>query len=329
MTMKELAKMAGVSSAAVSRYLNGGPLSQEKRERIKAMIEQTGYQPDPAAQMLRTRSTDQIGLIIPKVNSHAASRVVAGAASVLAQEGYFALLASTDDDPEKEITYLNLFQSRSVAGIILMASVMTPRHEEVMRTSPVPIVVNGQKFRQVPCVYHDDHGAAYEIASRMIARGRRKLGYIGVTEADVAVGLNRRRGVQAAMKDSGMDPEHLAIATSPSFSIDGGRAAMERLLELRPGLDGVICATDQIAFGAMEVLKEKGFRLPEEISIAGMDDNWASRHVSPTLTTAHFYYKTSGETAARLLLDMIRTKQQPGPIQQTMLGYTIQERESI
>lgn len=328
MTMKELAQMAGVSSAAVSRYLNGGPLSQEKRERIKAMIEQTGYQPDPAAQMLRTRSTDQIGLIIPKLDSDAVSRVAAGAASVLAQEGYLALLAATDNDPEKELAYLNLFQNRSVAGVILMATVMTPQHEEIMRTSSVPIVVTGQKFRQVPCVYHDDFGAAYELTSRVIARGRRKLGYIGVTEADVAVGLNRRKGVQAAMKDSGMDPEGLTIVSS-SFTIDGGREAMKQLLALCPHLDGVICATDQIAFGAMEALKAAGRRLPEEVSIAGMDDSWASRHVSPTLTTAHFYYKTSGETAARLLLDMIRTKQKPGPIHQTMLGYTIQERASI
>ena len=78
MTMKELAKLAGVSPAAVSRYLNGGPLSEEKRRIIRSVIEKTGYQPDPAAQMLRTRSTDIVGLIVPKLDSESVSRLAAG-----------------------------------------------------------------------------------------------------------------------------------------------------------------------------------------------------------------------------------------------------------
>ncbi|MCQ2500944.1 MAG: LacI family transcriptional regulator, partial [Lachnospiraceae bacterium] len=103
MTMKELAELAGVSSSAVSRYLNGGSLSQEKRDRIRRAIDETGYQPDPAAQMLRTGTTKHVALIIPKLDSEAVSRVTRGISTKLIEKGYLSVLADTSNDPEKEI----------------------------------------------------------------------------------------------------------------------------------------------------------------------------------------------------------------------------------
>ena len=163
MTMKEIAQLAGVSSAAVSRYFNGGSLSQPKREAIQAAIDRTGYRPDAAAQSLRTKSTDYIGFIVPKISSDAVSRVTAGVTQVLSEQGYLCLLANTDDDPQQELTYLDLFQSRCVAGILLMATILTPRHQEMLRQCSVPVVVVGQRSQNVPCVYHDDFNAAREL----------------------------------------------------------------------------------------------------------------------------------------------------------------------
>lgn len=328
MTMKELAQMAGVSVAAVSRYLNGGSLSPEKREIIRAVIEKTGYQPDAVAQMLRTRNTDHVGLIVPKLDSDAVTRVTAGATAALAQEGYLCLFADAGNSPEKELAYMTLFQKRTVAGIIMMATIMTPQLEDMLRIATVPVVVTGQQFRQVPCVYHDDYGAAFDLTQLVLKKGRRKPVFIGVTEQDVAVGMNRRRGVQAAMKEAGLDGDALPVEIS-SFDISGGKAAMERILQRGLAFDSVICATDRIAFGAMQALRENGLRIPQDVSIVGMGDNWACEHVTPRLTTAHFYYKSSGETAAQLLMEIIRNKDSSGPIHQTMLGYTIKERDSI
>lgn len=328
MTMKELAEIAGVSPSAVSRYLNGGSLSQDKRERIQQAMEETGYQPDAIAQMLRTKVTDHVGLIVPKLDSDAVTRVTRGASQTLAEEGFLGLLADTNNNPEKELAYLKLFQNRPVAGIIMMATVMTPQHEEIIKNSPIPIVIVGQQFRHVPCVYHDDFGAAYDLTKLILEKGRRKLGFIGVTERDVAVGINRRRGVEAAMKEFDLDPASLAFSLC-DFTTEGGQNSMQLLLDQTEELDGLICATDRIAFGAMETLKQRGIRIPEDISVVGLDDNWAGKYILPHLTTAHFYYKTSGETAAQLLIDMIRNKKSSGPIMQTMLGYTIETRCSV
>ena len=105
---------------------------------------------------------------------------------------------------------------------------------------------------------------------------------------------------------------------------------MEELLMECPDLDGVMCATDLIALGAMDALREAGKRLPEEVSVAGIDDSWAGVHVSPKLTTAHFYYEDCGAEAARLLLSMAHQKRREDtPVRQTMLGYTVIHRESV
>lgn len=327
MTMKELAKLAGVSPAAISRYLNGGPLSEEKRRIIRAAIEKTGYQPDPAAQSLRTRSTDVVGLIVPKLDSESVSRLTAGASEVLAGEGYACQLGVSLNDPEKEFAFLQLFQSRSVAGVILMGTVLTPGLESFFQSAQIPVVVAGQKFKGVPCVYHDDFGAALELTRLVLARGRRRPVFIGATRQDAAAGLARRQGVEAGLREAGLDAE-LPVEIS-SFEVEGGRAAMERLLARKPDLDAVICATDRMAFGAIQALKNAGRRLPEEVSVTGIGDSWAGEHVEPHLTTAHFYYKTCGETAARLLIDRISEHDRKAPVQQVVLSYTIKERDSV
>ena len=328
MTMKELAEYAGVSVSAISRYLNGGSLSQDKRDLIRKAMEETGYQPDTVAQMLRNKVTDHIGLIIPKLDSDAVTRMTRGATQVLSQAGYLGLLADTGNDPDSEIAYLKLFQNRSVAGIIFMATVFTPQHEELLRNSDVPIVVVGQQFRGVPCVFHNDHDAAYDLTRLVLAKGRRHMAFIGVSEKDVAVGVNRRRGVEDAMRDCGLDPASLIVGIT-EFTVDGGRDTMEILLAEHPEIDGLLCVTDRIAFGAMEVLRQHGKSVPGDVSVVGMDDNWAAEHIEPHLTSSHFYYKTSGEVAAEHLLSLIKNKNVGGPVQQTMIGYSIVERDSV
>lgn len=327
MTMKELAKLAGVSPAAVSRYLNGGPLSAEKRRIIRGVIEKTGYQPDLAAQMLRTRSTDIVGLIVPKLDSESVSRLAAGASELLAQEGYACQLGVSANDPEKELSLLQLCQTRSMAGAILMGTVLTPGLESFLQGAQIPVVVAGQRFKGVPCVYHDDYGAALELARLVLARGRRRPVYIGAIEQDAAAGLARRQGVQAGLREAGLDPV-LPVEIS-SFEIEGGYAAMKRLLSRVPEIDAVLCATDRMAFGAIQALKAAGKRLPEQVSVTGLGDSWAGAHIDPHLTTAHFYYKTCGETAARLLIDRINGRDSGAPVQQVVLSYTIKERDSV
>ena len=159
MKISEIARMAGVSSAAVSRYLNGGSISEEKKERIKKVIEETGYVPNPTARSLRQQRTDSIGIIFPKVNSDSVSNLIEGVSTVLSKAGYLAIFGNAENDEKRELEYMRLMQETHLAGILLMGTVFTPKHVAFFRESKMPIVVCGQNHPDVTCVYHDDKGA--------------------------------------------------------------------------------------------------------------------------------------------------------------------------
>ena len=145
--MKDVAELAGVSSAAVSRYLNGGYISADKAERIKQAIELTGYVRSSQARALRTGSTKLIGVIVPKINSESVSRITAGIGQVLGRRGYQMLLANTDNAADRELEYLDLFQNHPVDGIVLVATMITDEHRRAIESCRVPIVLIGQTCR--------------------------------------------------------------------------------------------------------------------------------------------------------------------------------------
>ena len=332
MKISEIAKLAGVSSAAVSRYINGGSISEEKKERIKRVIEETGYVPNVAARLLRQQRIDSIGIIVPRINSDSVSNLIEGVSSVLNKNGMTAIFGNTENDEKREIEYLRLMQETRLAGVILMGTVFTAKHEQDFRESKLPIVVCGQNHPSVSCIYHDDKNAAKEIASYIIGKGCRRLAYICVNETDISVGVNRRLGVEEAMAQAGLDPASL-VRSEGFFHAEEGYRGMRGILDGGFIPDGVICATDTLAAGAMKALREKGLRIPEDVGIVGIGGGTAGSIIYPALTTVQLFHRESGERAADLLLTMIehvrKNPDQSLPVTHTMLGYHLIERESV
>ena len=301
MDINQIAQMAGVSRATVSRYLNDGYVSQEKRAAIRRVIEKTGYVPSRQAKTLRTGKTNVVGVIIPKINSASVSRMVAGITPVLNEAGYQVLLANTSNDAAREVEFLRLFSEKNqVDGVILIATVVTPEHEEAIASLPVPVVVLDQNVECCSCVFQNDLDAMHDVAS-VALRTSRHPAYIGVFEADVAVGQMRRKGFLAACVEAGVEVPERAMRVA-EFTVDSGYEQAEALLEEYPELDGIVCATDSIAYGALTCLREYGHRVPDEVVVTGIDDSEISQIVTPTLTTVHNHYKTSGTEAARMLV---------------------------
>ena len=324
--------MAGVSSAAVSRYINGGSISEEKKQRIKKVIEETGYVPNPTARSLRQQRSDGIGVIVPKFNSDSVSNLIEGVSTVLSKSGYLAVFGNAENDEKRELEYMHLMQETRFAGILLMGTVFTPKHIAFFRESRLPIVVCGQNNPNVTCVYHDDKGAAKEITRYMIQKGRRRIAYIGAVERDISVGVNRREGVEEAMREAQLDPEAL-VRTQVFFAADDGYKGMNEILDGGYLPDGVICATDTLAVGAIKALRERGFKVPDDIGVAGIGGGFAGTIVTPALTTVKLFHRECGERGAKLLLTLIeQQREKPDeklPITQTMFGYSLIERESV
>lgn len=303
MNINEIAKLAGVSRATVSRYLNDGYVSEEKREKIKKVIEETGYQPSVQAQTLRTKKTSLVGVVLPKINSDTISREVAGISDVLTARGYQMILANTNNNLEEELKYLSLFKERQVDGVVFIATMFTKKHKQMLKDYKVPIVILGQHLEGYPCVYQDDYRAAALVTEKLLEKGT-KFAYIGVTERDEAVGQKRRKGFEAALRKKKIEVPSERFKEG-SFTMDSGYEKACELFEKDPSIDSVVCATDTMAIGAMMYLKELGLRIPEDVQVVGIGDGASGKIVEPKLTTVHFYYKTSGREAAAMLVDLL------------------------
>lgn len=327
-TIKEIAKLANVSRTTVSRVLNNsGYVSDEARARVLKVIEETGYVPSHQAKSLRTKQTKVIGVILPKISTETSSRVVMGMDEVFSEKGYQILLSNTNLQREKEIEFLNLLKSRRVDGIILLA---TNIHEHLVKEIEhidIPFVAVGQEIPHCSYVVHDDYNAAKTITNQLIERGRKKIAFIGVYESDYSVGVLRKRGYFDALKENGLpiQPSYIAIR---DFQLESGYQAMEEIAmnnDVFP--DGVFAATHRLAIGAMQYLKEKNRKIPDEISVASIGDSDLSKIYSPGLTTIDYEYEEAGRKAAEILLRQIEENDHHQ--QKITLGYRLIERDSI
>lgn len=303
MNINEIAKLAGVSRATVSRYLNQGYVSEEKKAIIKKVIEETGYQPSTQAQTLRTKKTSLIGVILPKINSDTISREVAGISDVLTSKGYQMILANTNNDLDEELKYLSLFRERQVDGVIFIATMFTKKHKQMLKDYKVPIVILGQHLEGYPCIFQDDYKAAMMVTEKLAEHGT-SFAYIGVTERDEAVGHKRRKGFEAALRKKKIELKSECLKEG-NFTMDSGYERAKELFQEHPEIDSLVCATDTMAIGAMTRIKELGLRIPEDVQVAGIGDGTPGKIVEPKLTTVHFFYKTSGKEAAEMLTEFL------------------------
>lgn len=323
--INEIAKLAGVSRATVSRYLNDGYVSEEKRAIIAKVIEETGYIPSAQARILRTKKSKLIGVIIPKLDSQAISREILGINETLSKEGYQIILADTFNDEHKELEYLKVFQNNQVDGIILIATVFTKRHKKILKELKVPVVIIGQYLKGYSCIYNDDYNAAKDITKVLIRNNRKKPGYIGVNLDDESAGKGRYQGYIDGLRECGIEANEKTMKIA-KFSMDDGYIKAKELILENPDIDSLFCATDNIAIGAMQYLKECSKRIPEDISIVGFGHTNISKVIDPKLTTVHFHYKTSGIEAANIIINMIENNDKI--VRDIKMGYEIISQES-
>ncbi len=304
MNIAEIAKLAGVSSAAVSRYFNNGYISEAKKEAIRKVVEETGYHPSMQAQTLRTRKTKLAGVIAPKMSFDHVGKIIDGIHMQFEEDNYGMLLAVTGDEPEKEPYYLDEFDKRA-DGVILISTVITPEHRKKIRNLSVPIVMIGQHPEGYPCVYYDDCRATYDLTRKVLQKERSRLVFLGIQLQDPAAGRERLRGYEQAVRDAGFPELAERYLVSP-VSVEAGAEKMNKALDLFGVPDGVVCAADEIAAGALRCLLDHGIRVPEDTVVAGQGDSELIRAAGHDILTVHYSYERSGELAARMLVRMMK-----------------------
>ena len=325
MNISEFAKEAGVSVSAVSRYFNDGYLSADKRARIEAALERTGYVPSYSARTMRTKVTKLVGVILPKLSSESISRITEGISEVLGEEGFELLLINTANDPGREISSLELFRQNRVDGVILLASVFTDLHRSLLSKMRVPAVIVGQKLKGFNCVCHNDLGAAYAMTKLMLDKGAKHPAFIGANPDDNAAGRDRRLGYEKALADAGI-PVQEKYEEVAKFNMESGYEKARRLFSGKIRPDCLFCATDNIAAGAMLYCREQGIRIPEDVMVGGIGDSHFDNVLYVPLSSVHFHYKTAGIEGAKMLLSEMKDSSAVHRILQ--LEYDVIERES-
>ena len=326
MNISMIAQLAEVSTATVSRYLNNGYVSEQKRKRIQAVIEQTGYTPSSSAQTLRTGRYNLIGVIVPKISSESVSRMVDGITEVVNNAGYQVLLANTGNNTEREMEYLKTFRLNNVDGVIFIGTLMTKKHLALMKSYKKPIVLMGQQESDVSCVYFDDYGAAKLATDCLVRCGCQNIVHLGVTLKDKAAGRARRGGYLDTLEENHIAFREELIAECAGFTTQDGSDAMAAFLEKQIPFDGVFCATDTIAFGAIDVLRRAGIQIPEQVKLTAVGNNRMSAIYSPHLTSVSLSHRTGGLEAGAILMDMIQNDNDA--VRTAQMQCRLYERES-
>ena len=325
-TIKDVAKIAGVSSAMVSRYLNDGYVSAEKRPLIAAAIEECGYRPSQQARNLRRGRSKLVGVVVPRINSESVARITAGIEQGLSAAGYQMLLANTDNDPAQGLDYLDLFAAYPTDGLILVGTTVDKAHKDFFDRCPVPVVVVGQRYQGVSCVLQDDFGAARSLAAQLAAaRPHARFAYLAVDPQDEAVGVSRPHGFIEGLAEWGATLDPTCIKQC-EFSSESGLAAARQLLDeaeaAKTNIDYICCSTDLIAAGALRAVGERGLhRGKSPVTVSGFGDNRVVAMLTGGIPTVHFAYRTSGQKSAEMLIEQVEHPDVPPT--SSIMGYRV------
>ncbi|KKO52368.1 LacI family DNA-binding transcriptional regulator [Paenibacillus sp. DMB20] len=320
----DIARIAGVAKSTVSRYLNGGSVSEATRRKIEQVIKDTGYIPNTFAQSLKAKKTSMIGAIVPRLDSFASSQTVTGMDEELRELGYQLLIINTGQDLGREIEALHDLARQKISGIVLFATQVTEKHLTAIREINVPVMLLGQQHNEVHSFVYNDYMAGYEVGRYVLSMGHRKIAYLGVTERDVAVGVQRKEGFRKALAECA-DPNVMVSFYESGFKMSEAVSAASAVLgSSKPSV--IVCATDNIALGVMKAASMRRLRIPEDLSVTGFGGYDVTEIIHPGLTTVKYNYAESGHLAAKHIVKLVND-QQVEPL--TVLGYQFIERESV
>lgn len=308
MTIKKIAEIANVSSATVSKVLNGKDqyISQATRERVLEIVEKEGYIPNAVAKSLKMKRTKTIGIILPDVMNLFFSELARGIEDAAEKKGYSVILCNSDNKESKEEKYIQILQEKMTDGIILTASEKSVSKSLKRKNTPMVLldrdILTDSKMGRIIV---DNEEGAIKATNHLIERGCKNIAFISSDNRN-----NSSRGRLEGYKKSllnnkfKIDEDRIYLG---NYTIETGYKGVMYLLN-RTEFDGIFCGNDLIAVGAIRALKEKNISIPETIKLIGFDDISISKYVDPPLTTIRQPIYKMGEEAVNMLVALIEKR---------------------
>ncbi|HYH02409.1 MAG TPA: LacI family DNA-binding transcriptional regulator [Bacillota bacterium] len=307
----DVAKRAGVSITTVSRIINNVayPVSATAREKVLKAIEELNYSPNKAAQRLKKSSSDILGLIVRDITDSYFGEITKGVTERANQLGYLSFICNTGRNPLNELSYHELLWQHRVKGIILTGGGLDQsdykqklakqlaRHQKY----GLKIVSLAPQGMDVPYVMINNFEAGKSITEYLVVKGHRKIGFISGPKK-VFTSMERLKGYQYVLSSNNIVYDE-AYITHSDFSQTSGYEACIELLSKVTGLTAICFANDNIAVGAMSAIKEKGYRIPEDISVISIGDTPEAKYADPPLTTLAVPRYKMGEMAVDFIVE--------------------------
>ena len=327
-TIKDVAKLAGVSISTVSRVINNSkPVSQEIKQKVIEAIDELGYKPNEVARTLVTKRSHLIGVIVTDIGNSYVAEMVRGIEEVGKMYSYDILLCSSHGDLEEEQRFIQLLKRKQVEGIILISEIVNNDIVCILDELQIPFVYLNRYFYidDFPTVAIDNYEASYEMTNYLIELGHKNIAYVTVDEGDFSLEEYKIAGYKKAMEEVGDGSEYLCYANG--YNIEDGYNIGIEFLKLMDKfkITAAFCSHDEHSIGLMNYFYDNNIRVPEDISVAGFGDIKIASIYRPRLTTVKEPHYDIGAVAIRKIIKELKEEQEETFIK---LPFQIVKRES-
>jgi LacI family transcriptional regulator len=303
--IRQVAKAAGVSVGTVSNVLNRPQLvAVATRDRVLSAIRELDFVPNPSARSLRSGSARTLGLVVLDLSNPFFTDLARGTEDAARHAGLSVVVCSTDEDVTRESEYLELLEEQRVRGVVVVPASDATAHLNRLREVGIAVVrVDHRNRRSDECTVGSDDVLGGRLAGRhLVEIGHCRVAYVGGGTGVWAVN-ERRDGVLEALHAAGLDDDALVDLWIPSLTFAHGRDAGERLLGLSPRPTAVFCANDLVALGILQIMTERGVRVPDDLAIVGYDDIDFAAAAAVPLTSVRQPRRQLGRTAAEMVIE--------------------------
>lgn len=305
-TIADVAQLAGVHKATASRALNprtADLVNTKTARRVVSAAKKLGYQPNSLARSLRTSQSSTVGVLIPDLTNPLFPLVVRGIEDALGAHEYTALLANTDNDPERTRAQFDALRSRKVDGFLIATAWRDdPLLAQAAEQGVTAVLINRTTDAPLfPAVTGDDSAGVGKAVEHLAGIGHRRIAHLAGPTA-VSTGFLRAQAFRHAIAAHAL-PE--VVVPCASYTEDAGAAAARSLLDEHPDTTAILAGNDMIALGVLAVLAERGLSCPGDVSLIGFNDMRFVDKLTPPLTTVHVPHHRLGTEAAQLLLDQL------------------------
>jgi LacI family transcriptional regulator len=314
-TLRDVARVAGVHPATVSRALNEETralVNEETARRVLKAAEELGYQPNPIARGLKTNRSYTIGVLIPDLTNPLFPPILRGIEDRLETAGYTPLTANTDNDPERELLDLQTMRARQVDGIIAATARRDHRLHDALLDAGLELVLVNRRQEELPVssATADDRLGMRLAVEHLLSLGHTRIAHLA-GPLDYSTGLDRHDSFRETMRAAGIDPDPELVLVAEAFTeLEGARLCRE-LMDRDHEFTAIAAANDLLALGCLDVFAERGRRCPEEISVVGFNDMPFAARFQPPLTTIHIPHYEIGKAAGELMLERLQEGDSP------------------